>query len=94
MQVNLIFERSENNNGYATYIVKDQSNRRNLLLNGLAITEWSEISDGFLVHYQKKDKPKTSVWKHTGNLTTFNDYELCKQSLIKTIVENLKQIYF
>lgn len=92
MKVSFIFERSEDANGYATYVVKDQSNQTNLLLNGLKIREWSKTSGDFLVHYQKKDKPKTSVWMYTGNLTLFEDYELCKQSLIKTIVENLKRI--
>lgn len=90
MKLDILFNRYEDENGYETFTVSP----RNLLLNGVRIEEWSRqgSSGNFLVHYRKHDKPVGgSVWRHTGSLTTFDSYDLCKADLLNTLQQSLKQ---
>jgi len=94
MKLDIIFNRSEDDNGYATFRVGayNQQPRRNMFLQDISIEEWSKGSDGNLLHYMKADKPVgKSVWRHSASLTAFDSYDVCKKDLIETMNKQILQ---
>ena len=98
IKLNIVFNRSEDENGYATFSVApyrragQDAKGFNPILRGIEIREWSSGSNGGLNHYFKKDKPVgRSVWKHSLRLTTFTSYDDCKQDLLAVLIEHLNE---
>lgn len=97
IKLNIVFNRSEDGNGYATVSVAphrragQDATGFNPILRGIEIREWSSGSNGFLNHYLKEDKPVgRSVWKHSLRLTTFTSYAACEQDLLAVLIDAIR----
>ncbi len=94
MKLDIVFNRSEDNNGYAEFRVAayKKPTNINIFLRGISIREWSKGSGGNLNHYLKKDKPAgKSVWVHSASIEVFDSYDDCKKNLIEIMTDELAQ---
>lgn len=98
MELDILLNRHEEG-GYATFTVAPyrpagQPVRRNPLLAGLEIREWSPGSGGGLNHYLPGDKPKESVWRHSFTLDVHPSYDAAKADFLlhlnKALAEFIK----
>lgn len=79
MKLDIIFNRSEDDNGYATFRVGayNQQPRRNMFLQDISIEEWSKGSDGNLLHYMKADKPLAKACGGTAQASLHLTHTMC-----------------
>lgn len=94
MKLDILFNRSEDENGYATFRIAPykRGNGRNLLLNDIKIEEWSRGQGGGYSKYLRDKPVGKSIWVHSGSIEAFDSYDECKKDLLRVLHENLKQI--